>query len=110
MRRSLLRIILPALTATVGAFGAEQPVMMNMTVADGARLMQRWDASIYAKLWNDRALQATRTKVAEQLDKIDKELGFKPVDLLAALKYWDVKLDDLVMRDGQNARTLLIYF
>jgi hypothetical protein len=105
MRRSLLRIILPALTATVGAFGAEEPVMMNMTMADGARLMQRWDASIYAKLWNDRALQATRTKVAEQLDKFDKELGFKPLDLLAALKSWDVKLDDLVMRDGQNALT-----
>ena len=105
MRRSLLRIILPALTATVGAFGAEQPVMMNLTVADGARLMQRWDASIYAKLWNDRALQATRAKVTEQLGKIEKELGFKPLDLLAALKSWDVKLDDLVVHDGQNALT-----
>jgi hypothetical protein len=105
MRRSLLRIILPVLTVTVGACGADQPVMMNFTVADGARLMQRWDDSIYAKLWNDRALQATRAKVAEQLDKIEKELGFKPLDLLAALKSCDIKLDDLVMRDGQNALT-----
>jgi hypothetical protein len=95
MRWSLSRLLVPCLALALAAPAAEQPPMMQLTVADGARLIQRWEAGIYAKLWNDRALDAARARFAEQLAKAEGEAGFKFLDLLAALRFLDLRVEHL---------------
>jgi hypothetical protein len=81
------------LVAVLGAHAAEKPPMMEILVNDGARLLQRWDASLYAKLWNDRVMEATRAKVAEQLAVAEAELGMSVRDFLGALNSFDARID-----------------
>jgi hypothetical protein len=93
MRRILLRLLSPLLTVCTGlAAAAEQPPMMEFLVSDGARLMQRWENSLYAKLWNDRVLESTRQTVATALGGVEGELKFAPRDLLAALRYASIRI------------------
>lgn len=91
MRRILVRLLAP-LFVCGAATTAEQPPMMEFLVSDGARLMQRWEASVYAKLWNDRVLESTRQTVAAALGGLESELKFAPRDLLAALRYTAIRI------------------
>lgn len=91
MRRTFLRLLTPLL-ACCAAAAAEQPPMMTFQVNDGARLMQRFEASIYAKLWNDRVMESTRTSVTAALNEVESELKFAPRDLLAALRYAAIRM------------------
>lgn len=90
------RLLAPLLIATLGLPAAEQPPMMELLVSDGARLMQRWEASIYAKLWNDRVLEATRAKVGEQLTTMEGSAGITLRELLTALGSMHLRVDDMV--------------
>jgi hypothetical protein len=102
MGRTIARLIIPSLLASLALTAAEQPMpMMELKLSDGQRLLQRWDASLYAKLWNDRVMEANRAKVAEQLATMEGSLGITLTELLTALKSLDLRVDDLVPPAGQ---------
>lgn len=97
MSRRRMPLLVPLLAATIGLLpAAEQPPMMELLVSDGARLIQRWEASIYARLWNDRVLDATRAKVGEQLATMEGSAGITLRELLTALGSAHLRVDDMV--------------
>ena len=58
MGRAITRLLVPTLLATLALPAAEPQPISSLTISDGARLIQRWDASLYAKLWKERAPNA----------------------------------------------------
>ncbi len=96
MGRIIARLIVPSLVAVLALPAAEPAPLMALTIGDGARMIQRWDASLYAKLWKERALEPLRTKVAEQLAGIEGPLGFTLIEALAAMKSGDVRITGFI--------------
>lgn len=95
MGRTIARLIVPSLLVALALPAAEQPPMMELLVSDGPRLLQRWETSLYAKLWNDRVMEANRAKVAEQLAAIEASLGVTLKEVLASLATVHLRVDDL---------------
>jgi len=73
------------LAAGLGAGEATLP-LMEARLADGTQLTKHWEASILALVWKDPAMAPLRDKLSEGLDKAEKELGFAPLAVLAAIK------------------------
>jgi hypothetical protein len=96
MGRIIARLIVPSLVAVLALPAAEPAPLMELTIGDGARMIQRWDASLYAKLWKERALEPLRTKIAEQLAGIEGPLGFTLIEALAAMKSGDVRITGFI--------------
>lgn len=96
MSRRTSHLIVPLLLTTLGLSAAEQPPIMELLVSDGPRLVQRWESSLYAKLWNDRVMEANRAKVAEQMAAMSEGLGVSPMELLASLASLHLRVDDLI--------------
>ena len=91
-----LRLLVPTLLAALALPAAETPPMMELQLSDGARMIQRWEASLYAKLWNERALEPLRARVAENLNGLEGSLGFTIRDLLTAMRTSDVRITELI--------------
>jgi hypothetical protein len=85
----LVRSLVPSL-ALVAALSAADPAPsaapLVVRVADGAKLVKDWDASIYAKVWSDPAAEALRAAWTEALTGIQAEVGFDPVAALSAMR------------------------
>jgi hypothetical protein len=82
--------------ATVSLSAVDAPPLMTLTIGDGARLIKRFDASLYAKLWNDRSMEALRQKATEQLANIEKDSGINPLDVIHALRSFNVQFTQLL--------------
>ena len=83
---SLVRCLVPSLAfiALCAAEPATPPV--TLTVADGSKLVKDWEASIYAKVWNDPAAAKLREAFAKALVEAKAESGIDPLELLTAAK------------------------
>ncbi len=78
------------LVATLFATGVslsagEAGPLVDLSLSDGAKLIERWNASIYGKLWNDPALAHPRSKLMDKLAEIEAGIGFAPTDALSKL-------------------------
>lgn len=86
----LTRCLVPTLAAACLFAGEAAPVAapvpVTVRLADGVKLQQAWDASLYAKVWADPAVKPLREKWAEAMKEAETELGFNPIDLIAAIK------------------------
>ncbi len=81
-----LRIV-PALLLATGLAAGEAPLpLVEARLADGTQLTKHWEASIFAAAWNDPAMAPLRDHLSANLVKAEKELGFSPLDVLAAIK------------------------
>ena len=67
-RRPLLATAL--LTLATAAWSADGP-LLDLALADGAKLVADWNASIYAKLWNEPAFASQREKVDANLAQME---------------------------------------
>lgn len=83
MRRFLTTFVSCTLATLAGA--ADAPVMAQLTIADGQRLTQHFQASVIGRLWADPALAALRAKADEAMPMLEAELGFSPLAVPAAL-------------------------
>jgi len=81
---------------TVSLAAADAPPVMSLTIGDGARLIKHFDASLYAKLWNDRSMEALRLKTSEALGQIEKDTGINPLDIIKALRSFNFQFTDLM--------------
>ena len=106
MGRIITRLLVPTLLATLALPAAEPQPISSLTIGDGARMIARWDASLYAKLWKERALEPLRAKVAEQLAGIEGPIGFSLLDALAAMKSGDVRFTGFIppVKNNTGAR------
>lgn len=102
MGRTLARLIVPTLLATLALPAAEPQPLIGVTLGDGARMIERWNASLYAKLWKEKSLEPLRAQVAENLAGIEGSLGFKIIDALAAMKSGDVRLTGFIPPTEKN--------
>ena len=73
------------LTSGIGLSAGEAGPLLDVSFADGAKLIEHWNASLYGKLWNDQALAHPRAKLMDKLAEIEVGLGFAPTDALAKL-------------------------
>ncbi len=73
---------------------APQPIG-EFALADGAQLVAHWNASIYFKAWNDPAAAPLREKFNTALDATTKEIGFNPLELLAAVKQASLRFNGM---------------
>ncbi len=88
----LLRCMLPGLLAVFCIGAAETPPVLSVTVGDGARLIKRFENSLYAKLWNERSMEAMRQKTDDWLAEIEKTSGVNPLDVVKALRSCDIQI------------------
>ena len=73
--------VVPAAAATA----ASAPEILDLTVADGARLLSHWNASIYAKVWNDVSMAKLHTELDSQCAAIVAKTGLDLRVLLPAM-------------------------
>lgn len=83
MRRLLAPLLSCTLATVAGA--ADTPLMGQVTIANGPRLTQHFQASVFGRMWTDPALAALRAKVDEAMPELEAELGFSPLALATAL-------------------------
>lgn len=81
--RTLLATTL--LASGIGLTAGEAGPLIDLSLCDGAKLIEHWNASIYGKLWNDQALAHPRSKLMDKLAEIEAGIGFAPTDALAKL-------------------------
>lgn len=80
-------LLIPALVCLLGAaHAADEPPMFSFTLPDGARTLQRFDASLYAKVWSEPRLAELRTRLAEALKPAEDKLGGPLLDVLRAAR------------------------
>ncbi len=96
MGRTIAGLLVPTLLATLALPAAEPQPISSLTFGDGARMISRWDASLYAKLWKERALEPLRAKVAEQLAGIEGPIGFTLLEALAAMKSGNIRVTGFI--------------
>ncbi len=96
MGHLVVRLLAPTLFAALALPAAETLPMMELQLSDGARMIQRWEASLYAKLWNERTLEPMRAKVAGALAGIEGNLGFTVRELLTAMRASDIRVTDMI--------------
>lgn len=89
------------LTAVLTAWccGAEPPI--EASLSDGARMQQRWNDSLYAKIWNDPALDDVRAEFEKSIAEANAEVGYDVRALLLSLKSAGIRLID-VTKDGAS--------
>lgn len=76
-----LMVALPRLVA-----GADAPsTIMDLTISNGARLIQHFHDSIYFKVWSSPSLAAVRAKLDEVKPQAQEQLGFDPIAVLEGL-------------------------
>ncbi len=92
----LPRVFSLVVMGTLSLAAADTPHVMSLTIGDGARLIKHFDASLYAKLWNDRSMEALRLKTSDALGKIEKDTGINPLDVMKALRSFNFQFTDLV--------------
>lgn len=83
MRRILTTLVSCTLAALTQA--ADPPVVAQLTISDGQRLVQHFKAGVFGRLWSDPALAPLRARVDEQMPMIEAELGFSPLALPESL-------------------------
>jgi hypothetical protein len=89
-----------AMCAVMSAIsGAEQEPMLTMSLHDGKRIAERFNNSIYAKLWAERALEPARAKFNEWLADGEKEIGIPPLAVFQALRSGDIRIMDWLPPD-----------
>lgn len=83
-----LRHLAPSLLAAVCLGGEAVPVpVAELRLADGQQIIQRWNASLYAQVWNDPAAERLRSRWAGLLAKAQEQKGWEPVAVLTALRH-----------------------
>jgi hypothetical protein len=76
-----LMVALPRL-----ALGADAPApIVDLTISNGARLLQHFHDSIYFKVWSSPSLAAVRAKFEEVKPQAQEQIGFDPYAALAGL-------------------------
>lgn len=81
------RYLIPALACLCGiASAADEPPMVTIALPDGARLLQHFDDSLYAKVWNEPRLAELRTRLADAVKPAEEKLGMPLIDLLRAAR------------------------
>ncbi|HEX3135147.1 MAG TPA: hypothetical protein VHX44_16400, partial [Planctomycetota bacterium] len=93
MHRFFVTIISCTLAALAGA--ADAPVLVQLTIPDGARLAQHVRAGVFGRLWNDVALAPLRAKLDQVLPQAEQELGFSPLALPESLSALQATLFEL---------------
>ncbi len=83
MRRILTTFVSCTLAALTPA--ADAPVLAQLTISDGQRLVQHFQASVFGRLWADPAMAPLRARLDEQMPMIEAELGFSPLSLPESL-------------------------
>jgi hypothetical protein len=90
----IIRALVSCTLAMSALMCAEQEPLSSLTIHDGKRISERFNNSIYAKLWAERALEPARTKFAEWLAEGEKEIGVPPLAIFQALRSGDVRVMD----------------
>jgi hypothetical protein len=83
-RQFLLGLLLSA-AVCAGEAPADAP-FIDATVADGARLIAHWEASVYGRLWNDPLLASRREQWIAPLNELQTGVGLTLRDTLQAMK------------------------
>jgi hypothetical protein len=66
--------------------GADSPSpIVDLTISNGARLIQHFHDSIYSKVWSSPSLAAVRAKLDEVKPQAQEQLGFDPFAVLEGL-------------------------
>ena len=81
---SLILGLMVALPTAVNAADAN-PTIVDVTISDGARLVQHFHDGIYFKLWSSPSLTSVRAKLDEVKPQAQEQLGFDPFAALAGL-------------------------
>lgn len=77
--------LIPALACLLGtASAADVPPMITISLPDGARLLQHFDDSLYAKVWNEPRLAELRARAADALKPAEEKLGVSLIELVRA--------------------------
>lgn len=96
----LLRTLVPSLAVLSLAAGeAATPAPAVLRLADGAQLEQAWDASIYAKVWADPALEPLRAQWAEARKEMQTEAGFDVIAAVLGMRGFEAKFLGLAGKD-----------
>jgi hypothetical protein len=95
IRPRFLALVLCAVASCWAADTAPTPPCATLTIADGARLVEHWQASIFGKLWNDPAMEPVRGKFHDAMVQVEQKIGFNPFDALAAMKGLDLRFTAL---------------
>ena len=82
--RRLLTTLVSCTLATLTA-AADAPVLAQITISDGPKLVRNFQASVLGRLWNDPALAPLRARLDEVMPVAEAEIGFAPFALLEAL-------------------------
>jgi hypothetical protein len=78
------RLLAPTLLCAALAAGEAPPVVV--TIADGDKLTKDWEASIYAKVWNDPSAAKLREMYAEAMKSASEQLGFDPMSVVSGMR------------------------
>jgi len=85
MPRQLLLGLLLSAALCAGEAPADAP-FIDATVADGARLISHWEASVYGRLWNDPLFAARREQWLQPLSELQTGVGLTLREALQAMK------------------------
>ncbi len=80
------------LTVVAGASAGEAAKpCVTLTIGDGARLVERWNASAYKRWWDHAAMTKPRAAFAEAMTAAEAELGVSPLTVLTESHGIDVR-------------------
>jgi len=77
-----MRFCAPLLLAAASLAAVDAP-LVSVTVPDGARTRERFNASIYGAIWNDPAFAPMREKLLTAMDEPAEDIGFAPSQVFA---------------------------
>jgi hypothetical protein len=106
MSRQLLLGLLLAAAVCAGEAPTDAP-FIDATVADGARLIAHWEASVYGRLWNDPLLAARREQWTAQLNELQSGVGLTLREALQAMK--GLALQALVPAAGAQPLSRVVF-
>ena len=87
MKCRLLTLVICMVAAAMPVLTAAETrtPIVDITIANGARLLDHWHASPYYKVWSSPALASLRGKLDEQIPNFQQEVGFDPIAIIGAL-------------------------
>lgn len=89
--------LIPLLTCCFGiASAADEASMVTFTLPDGARSLQRWEGSLYGKLWQEPRLAELRTRVSNAVAPAERSLGMSLTEALRACRAIDARIGTII--------------
>jgi hypothetical protein len=106
--KALATALFALLCACVMAHAADAPPILDISIPDGARLIQHWNANPVGQMWNDPTLAPIRARLDAAKPEMTQELGCDPLAALAALKSFRLVVSGVGDGGGGNEFTGLL--